>query len=255
MIIQMSYLTSVKFELPQFKGSEELVGFLSNFGINSNGVINFSSSNIDFYPKLSLGISDVDIPEVHFISDEQIAIKLTNSTGKTKTSPHKYKPISISEFLSRFKSVEIKELDHLGFDLPWFNGIHPDILELRKVLPNKCAYHKWPENEEWDFILPATEKEISSTVKLDYTEVRRPKLEIVSIEKVSTPIVQIDFAVQMQYEDLVELFPEAIHVSTLKNIWVYIKNEIGIDICFVVNEHDSGDWSDFFKDCRVRDKS
>jgi len=48
-----------------------------------------------------------------------------------------------------------------------------------------------------------------------------------------------------------QLFPEGIADTALKNVWVYLKNPYGVDICLVIGEHEDGDWSDFFEGHRL----
>lgn len=54
----------------------------------------------------------------------------------------------------------------------------------------------------------------------------------------------LDFA-QIKY-----IFPEGIADSELRNVWVYLENPYGIDICLVLGEN-SADWSDPFTGHRL----
>lgn len=229
--------------------SYKLLNFLSQFGILKDQKILFNKSNSKYYPLLSLRTSQVKNAKVKFLlTENEVEIDLINSTGKEKKSPHKYSYITIKDFLERMKEKSLSELDHIGFDLPWLTvGIHPEIANLRKVLKQKALYYLFPTGEPWDFILPGTKEEISSLDEPDLTLKRRPKFEIVSLDKTSMPLIQIDFMVKEQYETLVALFPEAIHDPDIKNMWVYIKNPCSVDICFVLNEYRVADWSNFFK--------
>jgi len=85
--------------------------------------------------------------------------------------------------------------------------------------------------------------------------VRRPKLEIVSFDKSSTPIIQFDCIVDTSYDKIVQLFPEGIAENDLRNVWVYLSNPYHLDICFVVNENRGGDWSEFFSGHRLMPES
>jgi hypothetical protein len=79
-----------------------------------------------------------------------------------------------------------------------------------------------------------------------------PKFEIVSISKVSKPIIQFEFYVHNKsFEELTELFPEAIAVENPGNVWVYIQNPTDVDICFVLNVYSDSDWSEFLKNNRI----
>jgi len=242
----------VEIQLPTLTDSQEYLNFLSAFGTVTKSGVFFTQSNSSMYPEISVVFTDVSKPTAVFINDhEQINVAITNSTKEFKKSPHAYSPIPLSDFLTRMKDVSLGDMDHIGFDLPWFHGTHPDIITLRKILHQHCAYHLWSTKEDWDFIIPATEDEINSRAELEYSIVRRPKFEIVSIRKVSTPIIQFEFLVHSTFKELVELFPEAIAVDNPGNVWVYIKNSTDVDICFVLNEYRDGDWSEYLKGTRI----
>jgi len=66
--------------------------------------------------------------------------------------------------------------------------------------------------------------------------VRRPKFEIVSFDKASTPLLQLDIQMNTSYEILLGLFPEALVYPLIRNLWIYLENPYGLDICLVVNE-------------------
>lgn len=249
----MNILRSIEIQIPTLTNSRAYLRFLSAFGNIEGYRVDFTQSNSMMYPAISVVFADIQKPIVVFITDtEKIHVGITDSTGESKKSPHTYSHISLSDFLSRMENISLGDMDHVGFDLPWFQGTHPDILSLRNILPRHCAYHLWPTKEDWDFILPATEEEISSQSALDHPIVRRPKFEIVSISKVSKPIIQFEFYVHNKsFEELTELFPEAIAVENPGNVWVYIQNPTDVDICFVLNVYSDSDWSEFLKNNRI----
>jgi len=49
------------------------------------------------------------------------------------------------------------------------------------------------------------------------------------------------------YAEFSRVFPESIHDDQFENIWIYVKNQHGVDICFVLNETNTGDWSMFLE--------
>jgi len=213
--------------------------------------IQFIPSNPQYIPKLAIEHSTKDLPCVSFFMERTITIPIQNKTGKTKPSPHKYKHISVKEFAKRYANLEVMGYDHIGFNLPWFQGIHPEILKLREVLKRSSLYYLFPSGEAWDFILPGTAEEVNQS-NIDLQQERRPKFEIVSFEKCSTPLIQIEVLINKDFKDLVALFPEGIAVEEVKNVWVYLENPYGIDICFVLNENPSSDWSQFFAESRLQ---
>lgn len=250
----MSFLHNIDIILPNThkRFQQDLFSFLSHFGEVQDSQLSFTQSNTQYLPHIHLRFEEYSMPIVQFFSEgHPINIQLVNKTGVEKKSKYTYKHIEITNFLERMKDVQVLNLDHIGFDIPWFEGIHPEIIELREALKDKSLYHLFPTGEPWDFIIPGSEEEIERSLSVDYAEIRKPKFEIVSLDTVSTPIIQFDFSVKNSFSELATLFPEAIHIEELKNIWVYIKNPYGVDICFVVNEYEEGDWSNFFSKNRI----
>jgi hypothetical protein len=85
-------------------------------------------------------------------------------------------------------------------------------------------YHEFPTGEPWDFIIPGDTHEIDHHKAVDYTKIRRPKFEVVSFDKASTPLIQFDVGVNLNYETFAPLFPESINDPEFRNIWVYLEN-------------------------------
>ena len=230
---------------------EKIVKFLSSFGKRKDNKLYFTKSSPDFIPNISLESDNLENSEIRFKTENSISVmQVINSTGQEKQSQHEYSLIEFDDFIKRTKDLELGLVDHLGFDIPNFNGLHPEILSLREDLKDKCLYHLFPTGEPWDFILPGTSQEITSK-EIDYSISRKPKFEIVSLDKTSTPIIQIDFSVKEKYENFSKLFPESLLVPELKNLWVYIKNPYNLDFCFVVNQYGGTDWNQFFKNHRL----
>ena len=210
----------------------------------------------DFLPTLRL---DSELPDsgvsvcFHSASGtKKVAVR--NTTGMERKSPERYRAIGLAELKRRFaaNSIRIVKLDHIGFNLPWFaSPPHPEIAEVRATYAKNCLYHAFPGGEPWDFILPGTPDEIAGAVGIDYTKVRKPKLELVSFEKCSVPIIQFDVCCTCVKGRFREIFPEGLYDDNLGNIWVYVENPYGLDLCLVLGEDYDGDWSGFFRDCRI----
>lgn len=254
----MSYLQEIVYKLPNTnkKFLKQFLNYLSILGNADDKKITFSQSNNEYIPITTIVFSEIKIPQVSFIFDDSssIDIDIINTTNEIKQSPHTYKHISLEQFMERIKSYELKYIDHTGFNLPYFNGIHPIILKLRKQLKSKSLYHTFPKhlaNESWDFILPGTKEEINKEDEVNYNDNRKPKIEIVSFEKSSTTLIQFDLHLQGKYIEWEKHFPEAIAVSEIKSLWVYIQNDFGIDICFVLNQVHNKDWSYHFAKERI----
>jgi hypothetical protein len=232
--------------------NNQLADRLATLGQTSSHTLELTASVPGFTPRLAVDFQSARSGvSVDFIlsSGEVDSLKLENSTGMRRQSPHAYKLLEIDEVARRFAAAEIGliGIDHAGFNLPWFaSGIHPRILQLREKLAAACLYHRYPTGEPWDFILPGDLDEMAGRKTLDYGRVRRPKFELVSFDKASTPIIQIDLGVNGRYEDFVRWFPEALADPAFRNIWIYLENPHAIDICLVINEYSQGDWSGLF---------
>ena len=254
----MPLLTKVNFTLPDIDDifTNQFLQYLSPKGELRENSLNLRTSDEDFFPKTSFEFKGNEQPYVTFVFDDrnEIKVPISNTTNITKQSPYTYSYLALEDLLTRIKPFSLIGLDHTGFNLPYFEGIHPQILELREKLKDACLYHTFPKHLEdapWDFIIPGTKEEINRSVSIDYQKTRKPKIEIVSFENSSTPLIQIDIQLQAKYEDLVKVFPEAIHVPEIRNMWIYLKNNFGIDICFVLNEASENDWSYQFKNERL----
>lgn len=218
----MSYLKQVIYSLPSVDQNftNDFLSFLGKIGKTNGDQVSLSLSESDFFPETIFQFKDIKIPSVLFLgNDFEHSVEIKNSAGKEKQSPHSYSHINISDFIQRLSNFKLEGVDHTGFNLPYFEGVHPEILKLRQLLKDKCLYHEFPKalaDEPWDFILPGSIKEISGEEIIDYHKNRKPKIEIVSFSKSSTPLIQIDIQLNAKYEDLIKLFPEAINDSDLK---------------------------------------
>ena len=251
----MNYLNQITIKLPKLDTNFEnrFLDFFSSLGEIDGEGISFYKSDQSYLPQIAVVFSsETKEPFTEFIvGEEKVTIELTNKTGQEKKSPHKYEHIDLEDFTNRMNNIKLVNLDHAGFDISWFDGIHPEILKLREILKGSSLYYLFPSGEPWDFIIPGTAEEVISTGDPDLTLERRPKFEIVSLDKVSTPIIQFEFHVKIPYEQLLKMFPEGIGVDEVKCVWVYIKNNYGLDICMVVNEDQNNDWGTYFAHNRL----
>jgi len=248
----MKYLKNIAITLPNTDKHFENE-FNSFFKLLSQVPNNLKSAE-NYFPKEAITFSDIESPKTVFTFDDQTTaeVSITNETGKNVQSPHQYDLISLNELTKRSENLTFSHIDHMGFNLPWFEqGIHPEIGMLREKLKRYSLYHTFPTGEPWDFILPGAVEEIEKEVEVDYKKTRRPKFEIVSFDKCSTPLIQIDIAVTDKFITFAPLFSEGIIVKELSQVWVYVENNFGIDICFVINQMRGTDWSSFFKGHRI----
>ncbi len=176
---------------PEFHS--RLLSLLAALGKSTPQDLELAVSDQHFFPRLCIGFHSTDPhPTANFDSSGGThTVRIENITGAEKRNPLPYRPLSIDEVSRRFAVAawKIADCDHVGFNLPWFGpGIHPGILELREKLAGGCLYHRYPSGEPWDFILPGDPDEISGRRPVDYSKTRRPKFELVSFDRASTPL-------------------------------------------------------------------
>jgi hypothetical protein len=251
----MNPLQKIKIELPNKDEdfTNKFLTFLSPVGDINNQEIEFKRIDLTFIPKISIEFNQTINPTANFIFEDQTShtLEIINYTGKDIQSPHVYTPVDLSTIIDRLADMRITSVDHVGFNMPWFEGVHPDVKILRQVLKNNSLYYLYPNQPLWDFILPGKTEEINNAELVDFTKIRRPKFEIVSFNKSSTPLIQIDLQINRNFDDLAGLFPESILEPKYRNIWVYVKNNFGLDICLVIGQSSGNDWSEILKDSRL----
>lgn len=254
----MSLLKKIKILMPFLEKDfeDKFVQFLLKFGELKGDELIFKQTDDQLYPLIAFQFAQVSIPKAIFETDNVTEVEIINETELAKLSPHKYTPIQLDDFVDRMSGLTVTNMDHVGFNLPWFDGVHPDILQLRKKFADNALYYLWPTDESWDFILPGSEQEIGANSDINLTSLRYPKFEIVSFEKASKPLIQFEFQVKQRFEHFIQLFPEGISNSdpNVRNVWIYIDNDSGIDICFVVNEDTGQEWSNYLNGHRLVDQ-
>jgi hypothetical protein len=120
-------LQTITFRFPdQGKAyGNQLFLLLAPFGQPADNKILFDKASPDFYPNIAFCNAPTAQPTVQFeLSGRSIDIEISNKTGQVKTSPEKYSLITIEDFVERTKQWEFVRLDHVGFNLPWFDTVH-----------------------------------------------------------------------------------------------------------------------------------
>ncbi len=77
---------------------DQLTGFLSVFGIKSEGSIRFNATNPRYLPELGLSCGPINTPEVVF---DKKRVNIQNTTGVEKDNPFSYTPLSLDEVTKR----------------------------------------------------------------------------------------------------------------------------------------------------------
>jgi hypothetical protein len=250
-------LAAISIEFPDIGTAfmRDFFELLKSLGTSQENSIEFTKTNPEYTPTVSLKLTDIRTCRAAFTlsNTRKLTIDISNMTGVHKKSPEKFGYYDLGQVKKRLKGINLTGIDHVGFNLPWFmGGTHPLIEILQTNLKNKSLYHTFPTGEAWDFILPATSDEIYNTVAINYRDIRKPKFELVSFEKSSTPLIQLDVATNGTSTTIKERFPDGLHVNELKQTWVYITNPFELDICLVLNEDNGSDWSEQFALTRLQ---
>jgi hypothetical protein len=254
----MNYLEEVVFSFHRdcIEFSNRFFSLFKNVTEIEDGKIYLKKSNDRYVPEVAINTSSMEkevVVDFYLNTGENLKIEVKNETGILKKSNEVYSYIDLNEIIDRFNQsgIRITKIDHIGFNLPWFSDpVHPKIRGLRNFLRENSLYHTFPTGEPWDFILPASKDEINGSVKTDYSLIRKPKIEIVSFDKCSTPIVQFDVGCSYKKELFTKTFPESLFDKNIGNIWIYVNNPFGLDLCLVLNEDSGGDWGSYFKNNR-----
>jgi hypothetical protein len=248
-------LESIRMHFPRRDGSpiRELLELLAPSLRWDQGVATVIPSGEGYIPQISMD-PEADTPRVavDFMLNptEWMSVDMKNITGLERQNPLSYGYMGLDEVQECFgqNGIKITGIDHVGFNLPWFGpGLHPAIIDVRARLNRICLYHSFPSGEPWDFILPGQLSEIRRRKATDYHLVRRPKFEMVSFDKASTPLIQIEAMTNKAFGELRSLFPRGLADEKVHNLWLYIDNPLGIDLCLVLNEPSEADWSELFK--------
>ncbi len=251
----MDCLTAIELVVPAVEArlADAVFDLLAPFGTRQDATIALTPSRPEYLPLVTLRFTPAATPRARFLLDDRgLEVALVNATGTVRRSPYRYTAIAPTQLRDRLRAVTCTTLDHVGFDLPWFDGLHPAMAMLRDVLAPHCAYFTFPTGEPWDFILPAARDELGAGVELDLDTTRRPKFEVVSLDTASTPIIQLDFVVDRPYQQLVALFPEGLASPAARSVWVYLAGWPDLDVCCVFNEPGTADWCPFFAGHRLR---
>ncbi len=116
--------------------------------------------------------------------------------------------ISISNFYDIMKN-HIKQIDHTG--IVFFEN-HLKYQEWLGFIGKVSQYsnlYKYPENQDWPFVLPSTSEEFLSDIK-DFSNLRQPKFEIVYVKDKGELVIQIDVKTDLTRKELERLFPHPV---------------------------------------------
>jgi len=111
---------AVRFPGPHTEFTYDLASLINALGHNKNDVLGLTRSNQDFSPKRLVDFksrrSDI-LTDFTLSNGDNISVKIENSMGLSKQSPHSYQPISVKTVSQRFvtSGVRLVGIDHVGF--------------------------------------------------------------------------------------------------------------------------------------------
>jgi hypothetical protein len=157
--------------------------------------------------------------------------------------------LPITELYNRLQDRLIA-LDHTGLNIPTSLLSRPGWDELTRKLANICNLYQYPD-EEWPFVIPATEEEFSSDIR-HFIPGRTPKFELVYDSYVQKVCLQFAIDTDLTKQEAEEKFPPPVGfaIPGLEEIFrsVFVQNPwsddliVRIDLNFTSGEQSPTDW-------------
>jgi hypothetical protein len=216
-------------------------------------------------PTTSFQIGNVSFPMIVLDTDQEIQLEIgkfvvSHQAAKLRlrdmetirpdaSSLSDMKDLPIAELYERIKDRMIA-LDHTGLNIPasFINRATWD--DLTERLATVCNLYRYPE-EEWPFILPATEEEHVTDIR-HFIPGRTPKFELVYDSYIQKACLQFAIDTDLTKEEAEEKFPPPLGfaIPGLEDIFrtVFIQSPwdddlmIRIDLNFKSDETGPSDW-------------
>jgi hypothetical protein len=218
--------------LPNAEKVNNKVNLYSTFPKEALPITIFEINDKIVYPRLVLDSEEISIAKEYV---------------KNKTNFGNIVPMSIKTFFNRFKKYIIR-IDHTGINIPSKNISKNNFLKIIQDIGKTCNLYKYPTNNVWPFILPATSNEFENDIK-EFKFGREPKFEFVYDTHLECPTIQIDIKTDIAREQVEKLLPEPYGISfdDLADFFrtVYLKNPwfglfIRVDVGFRNKAKESG---------------
>lgn len=260
-----------------FKQLTGLLSELPNASIDENGnleikpskpagalpVTIFTLSNVPF-PQLNLG----DNPELsttigNFRINPDVTIEYEVDTRGFDQTQIKHDSLGayielhaaslifyrlpLDDLIKRLKG-HIVRIDHTGINIPSARISNEVWSQFIDTVVGHANLYKYPTNNVWPFILPATEDEFKTDIT-QFPSGREPKFELVYDTYDSNPTIQIDIETDLTRMEIEQLLPEPYGISfpEVADFFrtVYIHHEwLGMAIRFDIRfkSEGPGDW-------------
>ncbi len=155
--------------------------------------------------------------------------------------------LPLNKLIKRLKGHVVR-IDHTGVNIPSTQISNKAWKQLIDKVASQTNLYKYPTNNVWPFILPATEDEFETDIT-QFPDGREPKFELVYDTYDPNPTIQIDIETDLTRVEVEQLLPEPYGVSfpEVADFFrtVYIHHEwLGLAIRFDIRfkSEGSSDW-------------
>lgn len=247
----MDRLTEITFRLPATPESRDFLAELRSLlgeveyaeaGAGGDRLTLTPPRPVDARPVTTFELADVPSPEVAF--DTGLTLGIWSDGAADGQSP----TVELADLTQRLRG-HVQRVDHTGVNLPGGATSPEQWRELLIALGSVSTMYRYPEGEEWPFILPSTPDELDGDIR-DFVVGREPRFELVYAE--SQPRTEWQFALwtDLTRAELESLFPEPegftfpelqeiFRVVEVRHPWPGLG--IRFDLCYRIEDSPS-DW-------------
>ncbi|MCU4749302.1 hypothetical protein ACWD33_04445 [Streptomyces xiamenensis] len=153
-------------------------------------------------PVTAFALADVPTPRIAFDTGHGVDVWVGETPDPRAAAPR----IGMDE-LTRRLAGHVRRVDHLGVSVPASGAASGGWDELVAALASASTMYRYPEGEEWPFVLPSTEAEFAAGIS-DFVIGREPRFELVHDRWLSQSQVQLALWTDLTRAELERMFPE-----------------------------------------------
>jgi len=192
-------------------------------------------------PVTTIELADVAAPEVAF----DTGLSLGVWSGGTLDSSAR---VEMAD-LTRRLAGHVRRVDHTGVNLPADSTSAEQWRSLLSALGSTSTMYRYPDGEEWPFVLPSTSDELLDDIR-DFVVGREPRFELVYAQGLERTEWQFALWTDLTRAELELLFPEpeGITFPGLDDIFRVVEIQhpwpglgIRFDLCYRIEDGPS-DW-------------
>lgn len=192
-------------------------------------------------PATTFELADVSAPEIAFDTGHSIGLWGDDSQLLPAN-------VEMAE-LTRRLAGHVRRVDHTGVNLPASATPPQRWRDLVGALASASTMYRYPEGQEWPFVLPSTSDEFGGDIS-EFIVGREPRFELVYDEWLSQTMWQFALWTDLTRDELERLFPEPegitfpgleeiFRVVTVRHPWPGLG--IRFDLCYRIEDGPS-DW-------------